>query len=267
MAPRASTRADWREAHPPAGCRWESAAQAVEALERPVGATVLCFGLDHPPPLVERLGALLSEGERARADRFRGARLRERFVAAHGVLRVLLGARAGCDPALLRFDTSGEPHGKPRLAAPASARAIPFNLSHAGGLALLAIGGPDEVGVDLEAVEALPDLARVGESVYTPRELAALRALPPERSVESWYRLWTRKEAALKAVGKGFGIDPRLLEILDPQKPPASRSAEFDRAAGGARWTLLDLDPAPGFVGTFAALGAGADVRLLRWPR
>ncbi|MBM3984222.1 MAG: 4'-phosphopantetheinyl transferase superfamily protein [Planctomycetes bacterium] len=214
-----------------------------------------------------RLAALLAPDELARAARMAGEALRRRFLVAHGVLRVLVAQHAGLEPGALRFDTSGEAGGKPRLAGPPPARATDFNLSHSGELALLAVASGVEVGVDVEQVQPLHDLGPLVRRVMSPAEAQALLDLPAGRRVEEWYRAWTRKEAVLKATGRGLELDPREVQLLPPDFTPASSSPRFARATRGATFSVALLQPAPGYVAAVAALRAGLAVRPLRWPR
>jgi 4'-phosphopantetheinyl transferase len=228
--------------------------------------TVHCVGLQQPGSVVARLAALLAPGELERAARMGSETLRRRFLVAHGALRVLVAGHAGLDPVALRFDTSGEAGGKPRLVGPPPARATDFNLSHSGELALVAIASGVEVGVDVEELRPLDDLGPLARRVLAPAEAEALRLQPAGRRLEEWYRAWVRKEAVLKASGRGLEVDPRQVQLLPPDFTPVSSSPGFARATRGAGWSVALLQPAPGHVAAVAALRAGLDVRTARWP-
>ena len=88
---------------------------------------------------------LLSDDERERAARFARPEDGERWAAARGILRALLGAYVDADPHALRLEQG--PHGKPRLAGEDRLR---FNLSHSGDVVLYAFALDREVGVDVE---------------------------------------------------------------------------------------------------------------------
>lgn len=147
----------------------------------------------------------LSTDERDRRDRFVFADHRRRFAAAHVGLRRAIGAAVGADPASLAFAHGA--HGKPSLAAPAHGGA--FNLSHSDdiGLLLWAPHGGDW-GVDVERLRAVPDAADLARQVFTPAERAAWSAGDPLGRTRDFLRLWTRKEACLKAIGSGLSIGP-----------------------------------------------------------
>lgn len=141
--------------------------------------------------------AVLSPAEQERAARFRFDVHRSRYVSAHVLMRRTLAAYCGIDPAALVFDQ--EELGKPYL------RGFPihFNLSHSGDHAMLAVSA-SPVGADIELVAAKPDLRKIAARFFAPPESQALDSLPPERLTWGFYRLWTFKEALLKATGEGL---------------------------------------------------------------
>jgi 4'-phosphopantetheinyl transferase len=158
---------------------------------------------DQPPAVVAAMRTLLSADELDRASRFYFERDRERYIVARGVLRTLLGQYLGRPPASLQF-VYGE-HGKPALAREGALPPVYFNLGHSESLALIAITRVGEVGIDVEKIRDLPDWEGVAEAAFSPRELARLKACPPERRRDEFFRAWTRQEAVLKALGTGLG--------------------------------------------------------------
>ena len=145
---------------------------------------------------------LLSADERTRADRFRFARDRDRFVVARGMLREILGRYLDREPAALRFAYGA--HGKPALAE--TSTGLRFNLAHSGDAALFAVRWERDIGVDLEPARTDLDLGELAAIVLTPGERALLAAAPSERRDELFAALWTRKEALAKAVGLGLAL-------------------------------------------------------------
>ena len=151
--------------------------------------------------------ACLSDDEWERARRFVFARDRHRFVAAHAALRSTLAQQTGIPGALLDFTLGA--FGKPVLVEPAG---LHFNLSHSQSVALIAISDGAEIGVDVELLRPMPDAAALAADHFTAAEQRALASLPPERRDRAFLVCWTRKEACLKAVGTGLGIDTRSFE-------------------------------------------------------
>lgn len=207
---------------------------------------VWALALDEPAAAPERWWASLSADERARAERFRFERDRRRFVAAHGQLRALLGRYCGRPAHAVAFTFNA--YGKP--AVPDAA--LSFNLSHSGEVALIAVAAAGRLGVDVEVVRA--DLAglAIAEQFFTSAEVAELRGLPEAERVPAFFNCWTRKEAFVKARGEGLSLPLKDFDVsLAPGAPAALLHTRPDPAEA-ARWTLMALEPADGYVAALA---------------
>src|SRR5262245_16277885 len=115
---------------------------------------------------VQALLNTLDPDERVRARRFRFPRDREYFIVARGLLRIILGRYVRENPNALRF--SYNPYGKPALAEGHGARALSFNMSHAGGLALYAVTRGRRIGIDLERIEPHFAYEQIAEQFFSP---------------------------------------------------------------------------------------------------
>jgi len=155
------------------------------------------------PSRCERLLHLLSAAERERANRFRTEGLRGRYIAAHSALR-LLGERYLGFPASSPYFEANE-LGKPRLWR---ASGTHCSISYSGPHALVALSAGDEIGLDVETIRPINDAHSLMEMHYTPLEQQALRRFPPaSRSFdEAFLMVWVRKEACVKALGKGLDV-------------------------------------------------------------
>lgn len=197
---------------------------------------------------IERLAALLSPDERARARRFVFDRHRMRFVAARGRLREILGGIVGRAPEDLVF-SYGE-HGKPALAGIADAPH--FNLSHSEDIAVLAVASR-ELGADVEMIRPLQE--DVAGRFFSDAEIAALQALPAADRRAGFYRCWTRKEAVIKALGSGLSLPLKTFDVSVGEEARLTRLHGSPDAARG--WCLAHLEPAPGYVGALACETGG----------
>ncbi len=207
---------------------------------------VWCARLDPPESMVERHRRTLSSDEQARAAAFVFARDRRRFTVARAILRAILGRYLGVDAGRIGFCYGRR--GKPALAGEGSLR---FNIAHSEDVALYVVARGAEVGIDVERVRAISDLGGIAERVFSRRERATLRALPPADTLEAFFRCWTRKEAWIKATGVGLAQPLHESDVADAASP----------------WTLLEPPPIetppPPYVATVAAPGAGW--RLAAW--
>jgi 4'-phosphopantetheinyl transferase len=207
-----------------------------------------------PSPVVQELWHTLDQGERNRAERFRFQRDRERFIVAHGRLRAILGGYLGVAPERLSLCYGA--HGKPAL-APECGAALSFNMSHAHELALYAIALERSVGVDIEHMRpGIADIA-IAERFFSPREVAALQAIPDAERSLAFFTCWTRKEAYIKARGEGLSLPLDQFEVsLTPGAPAALLDVAGDQQERD-RWELHALDPGPGYVAALMVEGRG----------
>lgn len=164
--------------------------------------TVWFACVDRPQPGIQEFAAVLSREETARAQRFRSAQDRDRYIVFHGVLRSLLAAYLGCGPR--QVDICKGAHGKPCLAGTDCVGALQFNLSHSGAYAAFAFGRNSSIGVDIEEVREIQEMEGIVAQHFTRREKDALLSCPKDRREEMFYRFWSRKEAVLKAQGEGL---------------------------------------------------------------
>jgi 4'-phosphopantetheinyl transferase len=209
--------------------------------------------LDQPEDCRRGLQQYLNEDEQERARRFYFPRDRERFVVCRGTLRVLLGRYLSCHPGRLRFDYG--PYGKPVLADEAEADGLRFNVAHSEGLALIAVALDREVGVDLEHLRPEMATEQIALRFFSPREMEALRAVPPQARKEAFFHCWTRKEAYLKATGTGLATALDRFDVSLAPGEPAALLGNRDDPREARRWSLWELAPGPGFVGALAVEG------------
>jgi 4'-phosphopantetheinyl transferase len=196
---------------------------------------------------LQNWAALLSADERRRADRLCFEQDRRRFVAARGLLRILLASYSGRSPEGLAFEDAG--NGKPELTETFAGRSLQFNCSHSHGRALYAVAWGAAVGVDLELVRPIPEAEAVVQTSFSPEERAIWRALLQSERQEAFLRAWTRKEAVLKAIGCGLALPPDRVEVtLEPGRRPAILKVDGVPAEASG-WTIRDLRLPEGWVG------------------
>jgi 4'-phosphopantetheinyl transferase len=198
-----------------------------------------------------RCAALLPPDEAAECGDAAGDAARTR-LAQRAFLRAVLARYCGAPAPALRLARGAR--GKPALAPPHAGLA--FNLTHTGGLVGVAVAAAARVGLDAEQAARRPraDPLRVARRHFAPAEVAALEAAASEGARAALFlRLWTLKEAYVKALGHGIGADPPL------------RGFAFD--LGGGELDLdacqdLDFDDAIDGVGSAAAPLSAAAIRF-----
>jgi 4'-phosphopantetheinyl transferase len=205
---------------------------------------------------------LLDEADRERRSRLARESDRTRSTAAWVVARLVLGAQLGRHPATLSIDRTcggcGAPHGKPRLVDGGD---LHFSISHSADVVAVAVSRAGEVGVDIEQVDPWDeaDLDEVAQLTLAPVERAVLARQPAAGRALAFTTYWTRKEAAVKAVGTGLSTPLEEIVVSSPASPPRLLRWGQD----GTRVPVLyPLGARAGVVGTLAVLD-GAPVRVV----
>lgn len=224
---------------------------------------IFSFPLDLPPCRIAACAALLAPDEVLRANRFRFMRDRERYIAARGSLRSILGhytdrpARALCF-AYGRF-------GKPALWISSGEQRVRFNLAGSDDLGLLAVQLDEDLGVDVERLRPFVAAEAIAKRMFAAEEYRILRSLPEAEQLHAFFCYWTRKEAVVKSIGYGLN------------HPLGSFALSFSPAAGGdriwfdvddqsiSRWVRPLHPPRPGFLTAVAAERPPRHLRCWSW--
>jgi 4'-phosphopantetheinyl transferase len=203
------------------------------------------------PEVTSYLQRTLDADERTRAGRFAFAADRAAFVAAHGMLRVALSQMWPCPAGDWRF--AADAAGKPRIVGGAAAAELTFSLSHTRSLVACAVARGGAVGIDVEGIAAHAPDDRLLEACCAPAEIRRLRALRADAQALEFARLWTLKEASVKAHGTG-GLPLRSVEFV------LNGSHVEQASVGGTEadlWTFLSLLPTGQHVLSLAYRGLG----------
>lgn len=205
-------------------------------------------------PLAEPDGFvdLLTASERERYLSYRQESDRSRFITGRVLAKTLVGRRLGRFAREVEFDASctdcDRQHGPPRV--PGSA--IRLSISHSGELVGVALTEGAPIGLDVERAGRKADDALL-EYALNEDELAGLRGLPAEQRAEEFFRYWTRKEALMKATGRGLRIPLRAITLAPPGTPPALVSST-DPSLSADTAQLADLCPQDGYRAAVAVL-------------
>jgi 4'-phosphopantetheinyl transferase len=179
-------------------------------------------------------------------------------VLGRGLLRFLLGRLTGAPPGALSLDVAE--HGKPFLKGGPGGQSPAFNLSHSGDLALIAVAAGGRLGVDVERFAPERDIGPVAVRFFSARERASLASLAPSLRRRAFYACWTRKEAYLKALGRGLAMPLKSFSVsLGPAEAP--ELLESDGGVGG--WWLEDVPlPSTSYAAALAGDGRRPRIRL-----
>jgi 4'-phosphopantetheinyl transferase len=219
--------------------------------------------LNVPLASVESLQEVLVDEEIARARRFYFAKDRQHWIVARATLRTLLGHYLNVAPRKLCFACNE--YGKPALLSPVAGQRLHFNLSHSGDLALYAFAYDREVGVDVEQMRANVDYVELATHFFSAYECVALRALPVECQEEAFFLCWSRKEAYIKARGKGLSLPLDQFDVSLAPNEPARLLGSREEPGASERWSLSALFPGAGYAGALVVEGADWQLSCWQW--
>ncbi|MEA2165071.1 MAG: 4-phosphopantetheinyl transferase [Thermoanaerobaculia bacterium] len=192
-----------------------------------------------PRDVIDALAALLTDTERARASRYRFDDDRRRSIVARAATRRMIGRAIGSDPRTLTIVE--EEHGKPALPG----HEIEFNASHSGDLVALTLAATP-VGIDIERRRALHAPLTLARRFFSPAEFAYVSTAADLAS--AFFRVWTAKEAIVKASGKGIGAS----DLRGFTVPFGER--RWAHVTGN--WSVISIDPPlPDYYTAVAAAG------------
>lgn len=205
---------------------------------------------------------LLSDDEISRANRFHFEKDRKQFVVSRGILRTLLGNYLDCQPNKLSLLYS--PYGKPFIE---NNEGLRFNLAHSQDVAVFGFSIKREIGVDVEQIRQISDMEVLAARFFCQEETAKLMRLLPSERYSAFFRCWTRKEAYIKGLGKGLGIDLDQFEVSLSPGEPAALLRSLPGFADVSLWHLQEIPVEPGYVGAVAVEGPEWNLTCFNWTR
>lgn len=212
--------------------------------------------LERPPETVGDLQRCLAPDELARAARFRFARDARRYIVTRAILRTLLGRALSLNAADVCLQYSDE--GKPALDASHQSD-LQFNVAHSHELALVALTRGAALGVDLEYRRKLEDARRFAQRFFSAQEVAALSAAPAAQQPAFFFRIWTRKEAFIKATGKGLSQPLGAFSVMDAGGRPLPH-VQLDGVT--TAWRMWDLSPADDYAAALVVWAESSPLSL-----
>jgi 4'-phosphopantetheinyl transferase len=156
----------------------------------------------------------LNHSEQSRLEHFHFERDSKLYQLSHCMLRWVLSHYTGQLPEHLEFEVNN--YGKPSLKGNDD---ISFNLSHSNGIAVLAMGKNRELGVDLEQINYQKEIHNILDHFFHPDEIFQFKTLKNTQKSALFFKLWTLKEAYIKAKGMGLSIPLNAFNFDCTQAP------------------------------------------------
>lgn len=218
-----------------------------------------CISLTASSQTITEMTDIISQEERDQAERFHAQSSRVGFILGRGSLRMLLGAYFDINPSSIQFEYSVA--GKPLIINNSNDADIQFNYSQSENLGLIGITKDRCIGVDIEKIREDFDFKPIALRFFTTYEFSNLFQLPEGEQRSGFFRLWTAKEAYLKAIGVGLSGS---LSRFDFELPKSGNvdSYSFINKEYQTRWTIKWVFPYPGYNAAVAVPGEFTLVKL-----
>jgi 4'-phosphopantetheinyl transferase len=234
--------------------------QAVERKREEVH--VWCTRVDASTAVVASMEASLSAPERIRAAKFLHNEAQSRYVFSRGLLRNILATYVGARPEDLTF-WSNE-FGKPFLDEPFASSGIYFNVSHSKNLVVIAVAFERQIGVDVEFVRSISDVDAIAHRCFTESELQLLNGESSSK-ISNFFRCWTRKEAFVKAIGKGLSVPLNSFTTSLPGGVTSGRLPPVPEQSPIKLWWITDLDVPPDYRSALVNEGDKPTILYREW--
>jgi 4'-phosphopantetheinyl transferase len=183
----------------------------------------------------QRYWHILDQTEQQHANSIKNEQQYKRYVAVHARLRILLGDAVNAAPEQLRIHKAE--FGKPYLV---DYPELAFNLSHTANKMVVVTAYHCVLGVDIELCKPRTNLAALVDKCFAEEELNYWQQLPESHQTLAFYRFWTRKEAFVKATGRGIALGLKQC-VVNPQNP--SELLRIPENYGQAsKWLIQDID-------------------------
>lgn len=210
-----------------------------ETLHASRDITVLHVDLNEDPARESTALAWLDTAEHRRRLGFTYSGPRRQFTLCRAALRAVLTGRLGCRNDQLSFGTAT--HGKPFALLDGAPAPVSFNVSHGGRHGLIALAAHGRLGVDVEERTEHRNFDLLVDATFGQEERAELAACKGPDRLHLFFRLWTMKEALLKAHGAGLLLDPTGFEIPATVRTGSPRGAVELPDLPGVPWQVVDL--------------------------
>ncbi len=199
----------------------------------------------------------LDQSEADKALTFKFALMRDRYLAVRALSRQILARYLPENPSELQF-AYGE-NGKPALVG----QKLHFNLSHSGDQLLVAVANFPNIGVDIEELKPRTNLQGLAKRCFSDQEFQAWQALSTEKSRDVFFSLWTKKEAFVKAVGRGIALGLDQCEV-DCNSDGQLLQVPVDQGNAGD-WKVTELRVVAGYSAALVTPRCEYALRLLQW--
>ncbi|AFH50190.1 Phosphopantetheinyl transferase [Ignavibacterium album JCM 16511] len=208
---------------------------------------IYSINITEPEYDFQKLKEVFSQDEKERVSDYKFIKDRERAIVTFYFRRRILSEYTGKRPEELSFKKNNS--GKPLIDIPEYDH-LKFNYSHSGEMIIYAISKDSEIGVDIELVKEIPDMNALVENYFSKEEIQVFKNMDNRNDQTNlFYKIWTRKEALVKASGKGISDDLSQINIIT-DKPDFNNPQKFFYRE--KHWILSGLSVPENYIATVA---------------
>ena len=210
------------------------------------------LSLDTKEAILDKLRVILSEDEIEKTQRLFSADQIKHFIASRGFLRILLSHYLKKKPEKIEFQYNN--NGKPILSGKYT-KELCFNISHSHGKAMYGITLRKLIGVDIEKIRTNISYNKIAKRQFSQSEINMIQKSPIDEKIQTFFNIWTRKEALLKATGKGLLSPMSQFDVSKTPDEPVTFLKYLPTSEKNSDWNIYDLDIGSGFCGALAVKG------------
>ena len=187
--------------------------------------------------------SLLNDEEKIRADRFYFGKDRNCFTIARALLKIFLSEYLNVNPGQINFIYNQ--YGKPLIDYD-----LKFNISHSADIIIFAFTLKNEIGIDIEFMKKNIKYKELIKRFFSKKEIEDFLSLDEKYQKAAFFNGWSRKEAYIKAIGKGLSIPLDSFDVsIKPEEPAKIFSINNQT---NHHWNLMDSDIDKNYKSAFA---------------
>jgi len=219
--------------------------------------------LDQPDDIINYFWTILSNEEKDRIDKFKFKSLRERHTVSKGLLKSFIANYLNIETEEINFVQNE--YGKPSLQPELNEVNLQFNVSHSEQLGMFAFTTGKELGIDVELIQEIPNLNQIVDICFSEFEKDWFYKSDPNQQKELFYKVWTGKEAFIKAIGTGLSFPLNEIEfIINTNKTIELQRVHGDQSYWG-KWNIYTFNPLPNFISSLVMETNELMIRRYSW--
>ncbi len=210
---------------------------------------------------IPQLEQTLTAEEKSRILKFIFEKDRIIQTLSRAILKDILGRYLSIKPAGVSI--LNDEYGKPFIDHTLNPDNITFNLSHSGNMILYAVSRNRNVGIDVELIKEIDSIDDLIKQNFSQDETGTLLQLTGRDKTDAFYSCWTRKEAYVKAMGKGlsYPLDKFTVSVFHGE----DNSLLHDENNDVSQWTLKEIPSYPGYAAAAAVEGKNVNFKFYEW--